>query len=187
MALCCDIDISAAGGQMMLLLWLFLAIWGGVDGGISLILSVTLSCLVRDDIRPPFFTPLFLHLTRSSPSLRWFELKICASHSGYTLLISPFLISLPLPLFILLLLPTPVSPSLGWGLSTSEQTVSLCVARAIGAQTGDVFLWNLDGITIHRGRQGLQGLLIQTENMGEAAVRVKLCHKGRKEVKLCKM
>lgn len=49
--------------------------------------------------------------------------------------------------------PPSLSLSLGWGLSAIEQTGSLCFARAMRAkQRGGLFHWNLDRISIHRGK-----------------------------------
>ena len=90
-ALCGDTDSPAAGGQMMLFFWLLKCDGGvdrGLDWGVGLIRSVTLSRFVRVDIRPPFFTlSSFLSIVFAPIQTN----KLAFSHSRYIFLIPVFL------------------------------------------------------------------------------------------------
>lgn len=169
-----DIDSPAAVGQMMLFFWLFVCrggggwteIWKASEGGSRL--------------NPLCHTVLLCQRGyQAFVSLRiWPSALIWTDNLGFSLYIysiflnsSLFFIFLPLfhSLFLLL------SPSDGAYQRQNKQ--AHCVfARAVGAQRGGLFHWDLDRISIHRGDGGLQGLLMPAENTGEVAVRVEQKH-----------
>lgn len=64
--------------------------------------------------------------------------------------------------------PPPANPSLPPrdGAYQRQNKQPHCVLRELSEHRQEMY--SLDGITIHRGRQALQGLLIQMENMGES-------------------
>ena len=79
-----------------------------MDGGVGLILSVTLSRFVRHVVGPPFFT-LFLQFNRPQWHSLWFEPTIWASHSESIFLNCLFFIYLPLLQSLSLLLSASLS------------------------------------------------------------------------------
>lgn len=151
----CNVGSPAAGGQMNLFSWQFLCRMGGGDesgergenGGVNLILPVTPSRFVTVDIsspipcapvRLPDPLSLFFSFDNLPKHFIFFSRLIRGDILRFSLVVDGLHLS---PSFSVFPLRTSLSfffsypHPLGWGLSASEHTASLCFLRAIRAQT----------------------------------------------------
>lgn len=123
--------------------------------GVGLILSVTLSCFVKDNIRALFLTPSLcispdLHRLRSDSNRQSGLLNIFLILSF--LFLSPFFVPSSSPCLLCL------SLSLSDGAYQQQNKQAHCVLREPSErQRGGLFHSNLDRISIHRGDGGASG------------------------------